>query len=67
MNEHKKECYFNHRKASVHTIFLSSNPHVNLLTLLTALSDKMADGEAWLVRSPVNQAPCEGSIVCGIY
>jgi len=37
--------------------FKFKSSHVNLLTLLTALSDKMVE-----VKLPVNQAPCKGPI-----
>ncbi len=36
--------------------------YINVLSCLIWLSDKRADSMIWLVGSPVNQAPCEGSI-----
>ncbi len=50
MNEHQKVFYFNYGKASHH--FSSLNP-------LVCLSDNIEVSMSWLVRSPVNQAPCE--------
>ncbi len=56
--EHHSIFYFNHRKTSIH-----KSTEVNLLSCLICLSGKMADWALWLVRSPVNQALWERSVV----
>ncbi len=47
-----------------YTIFFKfKSTEMNLLSCLICLPHKMADSALWLVRSPVNQALCERSIV----
>jgi len=60
MNEHKKECCFNHGKTSVAYMFFKfKSSKVNLLTLLTALSDKNGGLGEW--RIMIGQIACQSN------
>ncbi len=50
MNEHQKRSCFNCRKTSIYS------------PVWFVFRTKMADSALWLVKSPVSQTPCEGSI-----
>ncbi len=66
MNEHQKGILFQLRKKRQYTPFYKlKSTNVSLLSSLvwSVYRTKMADSALWLVRSPVNQTPCEGSIV----
>ncbi len=65
MNEHQNVSCFNQGKMSKHTFLKLKSTNVNLISCLVCLFvcwTKIADSALWLVRSSVNQTPCEGSI-----
>ncbi len=62
MNEHQKVSVSTAERCQCTPFFKFKSTDVNLLSCLVCLSDKMADLALWLVRSPVNQTPGEGSI-----
>ncbi len=57
-NKHQKVSCFNRGKTSIHNVFLNQVHSPVWFCLL----DKMENLALWLVRSPVNQTPGEGSI-----